>query len=813
ESEEQHVTCVICAYYCIITWRRSDPSPGGKPIMTSLDEPLLGGHWGLLSYHMTNSKVEIVELVSALVHVNIHGFVAQVSAKLRYHNPGDSTLMVEYVLPVDENAALYKFEAHLDGQTVTTICIDKEKASKVFHKAVSSGQAAFLVRQDNLTSDILHLALGSFPGGSYAELNLSLIMKLKVETDGAVNFVLPAILNPRYCPSHIQETHTDRLPGCNDGKYVVVTKAYVMSIESHISGDYEIARIISHTDRLMVTISEDTKSAKVTQDGDIICDHDWSLVIYYSNPYKTHVLQEVGDHTSSGFMNDNLIMINIFPEIPANSYSNKNEIIFFIDCSESMVGKNIKCTRVALLLFLKSLPMDCLFNIVTFGTDFSFLFPEGSRKYNEETLAEACVHLESLEANMGGTEMFLPLQEIYSQPPKAGYFRQILLISDGDIYNVDEVIQLVGRNAHETRVFAVGVGEGASTILISGVARAGRGRSEIVLQPEQIQDKVIGFIFSMVQETVQNVQLVFEVEPNTTITLVPQVPPIIFGGQHLVVYAKVPSTSTVKAVSVMGSIRDTEINTSIKGSDIITVDDAEKSLHLLAAQAQINQWQLCEEDVANDIIELSVATGVLSKLTALVGVNQRGKLVKQSLYNEQDVNFMAMVLCRAPSHLLTQDLIAFGADTCCGSHICYDYGILDWEDGALGSSYGAFGCGNGCGGSGTSNWKEAEDECDGEAEAVDADFLAIVVLQCFDGSWTLEDAAKFCMLPFSELKDCNPTKNETTWATAIVLILLENKYSEIRKQWTLLAIKARNFISNSREDVDALVKKAQSVLV
>ncbi|XP_042219865.1 von Willebrand factor A domain-containing protein 5A-like [Homarus americanus] len=138
-----------------------------------------------------------------------------------------------------------------------------------------------------------------------------------------------------------------------------------------------------------------------------------------------------------------------------------------------MQGENIQSARATLLLFLKSLPAGCLFNIVSFGSTFTLLFPQGSREYNETTLAEACALQENMNANMGGTEILQPFKSIYSQPPKTGYSRQVLLISDGSVWNVAQVTQLVGRHAHETRVFAVGIGHGASTALIHGVARAG----------------------------------------------------------------------------------------------------------------------------------------------------------------------------------------------------------------------------------------------------------------------------------------------------------------------------------------------------
>ncbi len=72
---------------------------------------------------------------------------------------------------------------------------------------------------------------------------------------------------------------------------------------------------------------------QMSQDGGFSCDHDWSMLVYYRSAYRPHLLRETGERSATGIMKDDLLMLNLFPEVPTNTYSSRNEIIFVIDRS------------------------------------------------------------------------------------------------------------------------------------------------------------------------------------------------------------------------------------------------------------------------------------------------------------------------------------------------------------------------------------------------------------------------------------------------------------------------------------------------
>ncbi|CAG8800091.1 10348_t:CDS:1, partial [Racocetra fulgida] len=74
-----------------------------------------------------------------------------------------------------------------------------------------------------------------------------------------------------------------------------------------------------------------------------------------------------------------------------------------------MGGGPIKKASEALQLLLRSLPEDCLFNVVSFGSRFDSLF-EKSQPYSETNFSKALNHVQGMTANYGGTEIYNPLK-------------------------------------------------------------------------------------------------------------------------------------------------------------------------------------------------------------------------------------------------------------------------------------------------------------------------------------------------------------------------------------------------------------------
>jgi hypothetical protein len=83
-------------------------------------------------------------------------------------------------------------------------------------------------------------------------------------------------------------------------------------------------------------------------------------------------------------------------------------------------------------------------------------------KYSDKEINETIKKVNKMSADLGGTEIYRPLESIITRKPLDGYAKQIFLLTDGGVSNTEGVITMVGLNNKFSRVHTIGIGNGAS---------------------------------------------------------------------------------------------------------------------------------------------------------------------------------------------------------------------------------------------------------------------------------------------------------------------------------------------------------------
>ena len=115
--------------------------------------------------------------------------------------------------------------------------------------------------------------------------------------------------------------------------------------------------------------------------------------------------------------------------------------------------------------------------------------------------------LKKIDADLGGTEVLAPLKEIYESRIPEGYRREIILLTDGQIGNESEVMEVVKKGDQGSRLFTVGIGYGPNEYFIRQLTRAAGGTSELVAPGERIEPKILRLFKQVMSERMDDLRI------------------------------------------------------------------------------------------------------------------------------------------------------------------------------------------------------------------------------------------------------------------------------------------------------------------
>ncbi|XP_046842399.1 von Willebrand factor A domain-containing protein 5A-like [Xenia sp. Carnegie-2017] len=678
-----------------------------------------------------------------------------------------------------------------------------------------------------------------------AVLELTMVGELNVEAGGAVRFVLPKVLKPRYTPTGSNNPLAPEVSSDSGAtaKQGTGPDSYQFSLEIDDAPNIDKVTSPSHK------IFDDNDGEKIKVTLTEVKQTDIVILVQPKEINKPLIIVEPGlSNGENNFQKSSAIMVSFIPEFKGenNCLQAACEFVFVIDRSGSMAGSYIKDAAETLLLFLKSIPEGCYFNIIGFGSTYVHLFPE-SVPYNQKNLETAVKHAENLQADLGGTELFHPLKQIFSHAPKKGLPRKVFVLTDGSIGNTDSVIQLVKKNSNNSRCFSFGIGSGASTTLVKGIAQAGKGAAEFIISGERMQPKVIRSLKKAMQPSVTDVQISVTVSENITVNVVPKerLPPI-FIGECLIVYAilhdKSPSSSPQEGKillsgDLLGAKVEHKMKFPIKPAVKKETASQVSTIHHLAAKKWIKELELDGGKKA-EIIQLSCDSNVISSQTAFIAIDQdRKQAVKGSLHSwdlipheEEEFMLMSSMPCyRACSsdrnYRFVRGIHTKSATRC--QSLSNDYESVDVYDIFQDSDEIAS-----CATRGRSlspdpilfkMCKSADETLSLEGAnsffgGYDDDGLEyqslgnvkhnrvtseplsqIIHFQLANGAWNMESAiAKMVGKSFKDLEDACPVPYNgnmmTIWATCIVLAYLDIHLSTVKDEWELVGMKAKSWL-------------------
>jgi Ca-activated chloride channel family protein len=153
-----------------------------------------------------------------------------------------------------------------------------------------------------------------------------------------------------------------------------------------------------------------------------------------------------------------------------------------------------------------------------------------------ENLSAARRFVQRLEAG-GGTEMLPALLHLMRKPEIPGYLRHIVLLTDGDLGNEEQIFSALRQCLGGARLYTVAIGSAPNFFLATKMAQFGRGTFTHIADISEIRELMGRLLESLENPVLTDVKLSFEgVE---VADLYPERPPDLFLRQPLLIFGRI----------------------------------------------------------------------------------------------------------------------------------------------------------------------------------------------------------------------------------------------------------------------------------
>ncbi|UJR85696.1 VIT domain-containing protein [Sandaracinus amylolyticus] len=554
-----------------------------------------------------------VPLEGVRVDAMLRGACLEVQVTQRFRNAEKVPVEAVYVFPMEEGAAVCGFAAKVGDTIVRGRVEEREKAFATYDDAMMEGHGAFLLDQER--PDVFTASVGNLRPGETVELQIRYVAMARREGD-ALRVSIPTTVSPRYVPApstpEIGQPEGERV---NPDRWPSVPYGLALALDVELGA--ALAGVESPSHPVRTQLRDGGARIELAQD-DVALDRD-VIVLVTPRERATPIAMVAREDDGR-----RVAMITFLPDLQASDEG--HEVIFLLDCSGSMGGDSIAQAKRALQLCVRALGARDRFDVVRFGSSYE-AFWGTSRAFDDRSLEEATKRIATIDANLGGTEILAPLRAILARPAVPGLARRVLLLTDGQVSNEAEVIALAKEHAASARVFAFGIGAGASEHLVRGVARASRGAAEMIAPGERIEPKVMRTFARVRTPSLDDVRVewgALRVEQAPTRT------PPVFAGDALTVLGRIEGGGSGEVALVAGTQRWTttiDLERAGAGGPIPVLWARERIRELedgtVQRRGSAQRREESEDRKRREIVDLGVRYGLMSSATSYVAVEER----------------------------------------------------------------------------------------------------------------------------------------------------------------------------------------------
>lgn len=593
------------------------------------DEPGLGA----MATPRGNLPLKLLEVEARVV-----GLFAETELRQTYVNTLGVPLEATYIFPLPDRAAATRFRLEVGERVVEGELQERGQARATYDKAIRAGHRAAITEEER--PGVFTLRVGNLMPGDEATVWLTMAGPLPF-ADGEATFQLPLVVAPRYIPGSALPGEqagdgvahdTNAVPDASRISPPVLLSGFPSPVRLSITVDIDPAGLpLGAVRSSLHSVSEVGSTPGRTRvrlvPGERL-DRDFILRIGYGGSALRSSLVLCPDATEPGV---STFCLTVVPPVEDARARRPKDVILLLDRSGSMEGWKMVAARRATARMIDTLTPNDRFAVYAFDDQIDTPASFGGRDLvfaTDRNRFRAVEFLAKVESR-GGTELAQPLQLASRALLSSSVHgdvrdRVLVLVTDGQVGNEDQILRTLGADLARLRVFTLGIDQAVNAAFLRRMAAMGGGSCELVESEDRL-DEVMDKVHRRIDTPVlSDVRLTAEGMDLLAFTVVPARLPDLFPGAPLTVLGRCRGSGavSVRAVDASGMRHEESLApTSTEGARAITSAWARGLVRQLEDRYLISAAHE-QPELERRIVETSLRFSVLCRFTSFVAVDR-----------------------------------------------------------------------------------------------------------------------------------------------------------------------------------------------
>lgn len=568
-------------------------------------------------------------LEAMAVDAKIDGLVFELALKQTFVNVLGDPMEATYIFPLPDRAAVSRFRMEVAGRVVEGVIKERGEAREQYDRAIAAGHRAAITEEER--PGVFTIRVGNIMPGEQAVVRLTLTGPLPFDA-GEATFRFPLVVAPRYVPGAPLEggsvgagtaVDTDAVPDASRITPPVLLPGFPNPVRLSLTVELSDAGLgLSDVRSSLHAVDERAGAGRrriELRPGERL-DRDFILRWRLGQEaVQTSLLVRRDEGREEG-----TFMLTVVPPATLSRSTKPRDVVFVLDRSGSMGGWKMVAARRAVGRMVDTLTERDRFTVIAF--DHAMESPDGFsvlEQASDRNRFRAVEFLAGIEAR-GGTEMARPLESA-ADLLAGGYEdreRVIVLATDGQVGNEDQILRMLGRKIKNVRVFCVGIDRAVNGGFLKRLATLGGGLSELVESEDrldEVMDRVHRRIGTPVLTELALSPRGLDVDRDS---VVPHRLPDLFAGAPVVITGRFKGPSEgaigVAGKDARGGAFEATLWARASASDAVTRVWARGRVRDLEDRYVITRAAGLEKE----IVRTSIRFSVLCRFTAFVAVDE-----------------------------------------------------------------------------------------------------------------------------------------------------------------------------------------------